>query len=310
MYHYVRDGDARPPYGYYHLDSSDFRRQLDYFQDNYHVLGREAFLATLRGDRDPRGGDVVLTFDDGLKDHHANVLPELVERDLWGLFYVSSGPYRKGKVLDVHRIHALLGAHGGEVVAETLVDSLDETMVSAEHREQFSDVVYVDQDNTGSVDLVKRLLNYYVDENALPSVLDSLERQLFGSPPCPSDVYMTRGEIRELVESGMHVGSHASTHTVMSKLSREEQEREISNSFEFLTGLLGDLPIRSYCHPYGGSHSYTDETLELLGEAGCSFAFDVDSRPITKTVIGAELLTLPRYDCNEFPHGRSTASLG
>lgn len=310
MYHYVREDDSAPPYGYYHLDTADFQSQLDHFQDSYRILDRETFLETVRGKRDPRDDDLVLTFDDGLKDHNANVLPELVDRGLWGLFYVSAGPYIEGAVLDVHRIHTLLGACGGEKVAYLLKELLDETMVSTDHRERFEEVVYQDQDNTDSVEYVKRLLNYYVNEDILPSVLDNLERQLLGSPLDPSEVYLTRDEIRELSDAGMHIGSHATTHQVMSKLSRRDQDQEIRRSFDFLEEVLGELSVRSYCHPYGGSHSYTDETLELLAEADCLFGFDVDSQPITTTEIQREIHCLPRYDCNEFPHGEASVSLG
>jgi peptidoglycan/xylan/chitin deacetylase (PgdA/CDA1 family) len=310
MYHYVSDDNAGPPFGYYHLDLADFRLQLNHFQDEFYILDQDAFLSTLRGNRAPRKDDLILTFDDGLRCHFEKVLPELVERKLWGLFYVSSGPYLETSVLDVHRIHALLGEHGGEVVAGHLADLLAESMVSTEHRNRFSDVVYADQENIDSVLHVKRLLNFDVDVDVRDDVLDSLERRLFDAPLRASDVYMTREEIRELAASGMHVGAHASTHTVMSKLRREDQEREITRSFGFLRDTLGEVHFLSYCHPYGGSHSYTEDTLELLKKAGCSFAFDVDSRPITETVIADERLTLPRYDCNKFLHGSAKASLG
>jgi len=310
MYHYVKEDDNTPPFGYYHLYRADFQRQLDHFQESYHVLDRETFLDTIRGERDPRQEDIVLTFDDGLKDHYRTVLQELIDRNIWGLFYVPAGPYLDNKVLDVHRIHSLLGACGGSAVLESLKGILDETMISPERREEFSEVVYVDQDNTAALERTKRLLNYYVDESVRAEVLDTLERELLGSCLDPADVYMTRTELKDLFESGMHVGSHTTSHPVMSTLSRDTQKREISRSFELLSDILGSLPIRSYCHPYGGAHSYTSDTLDLLREANCSFGFDVDSRPVTSTDLTEEIYCLPRYDCNEFPHGETTASLG
>lgn len=310
MYHYVRDNDTVPPYGYYHLDVADFRRQLDYFTENYRILDRETFLDTVRGKRLPRDDDILLTFDDGLRDHHEHVLPELTDRGLWGLFYVSAGPYLDGTVLDVHRTHALLGAHDGAAVSEALTDILTETMLSAEYREQFESVVYEKQDNKSAVERAKRLLNYYIDDKARTDVLDEVEQRLFDEPLSPDEIYMSRADIQDLVEAGMHVGSHSVTHTVMSKRSPEAQQQELTRSFQFLEDVLGEIPVRSYCHPYGGSHSYTDEMLALLEEAGCLFSFDVDSQPITAASLRDRRHTLPRYDCNEFPHGDATFSLG
>lgn len=310
MYHYVGSDDTTPPYGYYYLDVEDFRQQLDYFQANHQILDRQAFLDTVRGDRSPTEDDLVLTFDDGLTDHHEHVLPELMDRGLWGLFYVPAGPYLNDMVLDVHRTHALLGAHGGAAVSEALTDIVTEAMISEDHREQFESVVYENQDNQTAVERAKRILNYYIDDGARPNVLDALEERLFDDPLRPEEIYMSESEIEDLVDAGMHVGSHTVTHTVMSKLSPDDQQRELSESFGFLSDLLGELPIRSYCHPYGGEHSYTDETISLLEDAGCLFSFDVDSRPITASVLRNERHRLPRYDCNEFRYGDATVSLG
>ena len=75
MYHYVRPDASNPPW-YYHLDIEDFRAQLDYFEDEYGFVDRDAFLAAARGRADPPEG-VILTFDDGLRDHYKWVFPEL-----------------------------------------------------------------------------------------------------------------------------------------------------------------------------------------------------------------------------------------
>jgi len=310
MYHYVRGDDLTPPYGYYHLDVDDFRRQIDYFEENYRILDKETFLDTVRGERSPEEDDLVLTFDDGLADHHEYVLPELMDQGLWGLFYVPVGPYLDDAVLDVHRTHALLGAHGGTAVVEALTGIVTESMLSDDHRDQFEEVVYTDQDNATAVERAKRILNYYIDDDARTDVLDALEGRLFDDPLRPEDVYMSETQVQDLVDAGMHVGSHSVTHTVMSKLPPDDQRRELDRSFRFLSNLLGELLVRSYCHPYGGSHSYTEETISLLNSVGCLFSFDVDSRPITASILREERHRLPRYDCNEFRYGDATVSLG
>lgn len=311
MYHYIQDDDdSTPPHGYYHLNIGDFRKQLNHFEENYNILDREAFIDTVKRNRPLNENDIVLTFDDGLADHYEYVLPELTERDLWGLFYVPVGPYLDDIVLDVHRTHALLGAHGGAAVSEALTDVVTEAMISDDHREQFESGAYKNQENQTAVEHVKRILNYYIDDEARSDVLDALERRLSNDSLQPEDVYMTESEIKDLADAGMHVGSHAVTHTAMSKLSPEEQRQELTESFRFLSDLLQGLPTRSYCHPYGGSHSYTNKTISLLEDTGCLFSFDVDFQPITASDIRNKRHRLPRYDCGEFQHGGSTVSLG
>ena len=310
MYHYVGGDDSTPPYGYYHLAIDDFRRQLDYFEANYRILDRSKFLDTVQGDRKPKERDLVLTFDDGLSHHHKYVFPELTDRGLWGLFYIPAGPYLDDTVLDVHRIHTLLGAHGGVVVSEALEEIVTEEDISEAHHKEFVSDIYQNQDNQTGVEHAKRLLNYYIEVESRSRILDMLENRLSNERIQPEDVYMSESEIRDLADAGMHVGSHSVSHTVMSKLPPEEQQKEIRQSFTHLSNLLGKLPIRSYSHPYGGSHSYTDETITFLEEAGCLFSFDVDSRPVTRNVLRNERHRIPRYDCNEFRHGKATVSLG
>ena len=310
MYHYVDRGGETPPFGYYHLDRDDFAAQLDRFAECYDVLGRERFLETVRGGREPGESEVVLTFDDGLADHYDHVLPELVARDMWGIFYVSAGPYLDGRALDVHRVHALLGACGGEAVAAELDALVEESMLDDDHVDAFSGTVYERQDNESATERVKEALNYYIADRHRSGVLRDLEDALVGGQSYHDDVYMTRDQLRELADAGMLVGSHTVTHRVMSTLSVAEQRREIEESFAFLEETLDGLAVRTYCHPYGGAHSYDDSTLDLLEEVDCEFSFDVDARDLSADDVENARQRLPRYDCNEFPHGESTASLG
>ncbi|MGH6750376.1 MAG: hypothetical protein ACRECI_13805, partial [Methyloceanibacter sp.] len=67
MYHYVREAPNRLPYfRYLHVD--DFARQLDWFADSNRLVRRDEFDEAYRTGCVPQG--FVLTFDDGLADHH------------------------------------------------------------------------------------------------------------------------------------------------------------------------------------------------------------------------------------------------
>ena len=51
---------------------------------------------------------VLLTFDDGLKDHFQFVFPELKKHGISGVFFPPSLPIEENIVLDVHKIHFIL----------------------------------------------------------------------------------------------------------------------------------------------------------------------------------------------------------
>lgn len=102
MYHYVRQARPDLPHLPY-LDVANFRRQRDYFEATYGIVDRDSFESWLEGGDAPAG--VVLTFDDGLRDHIDIVLPVIKERGLFALFYACSLPILTERILDVHKVH-------------------------------------------------------------------------------------------------------------------------------------------------------------------------------------------------------------
>lgn len=304
MYHYVREprGDL-PFFRYLHVD--DFRRQLDHFAATDRLIGRDEFEDALAAGRAPADG-TVLTFDDALADHMAFVLPELAARGLWGLFYIPTGMYESGRLLDVHRVHFLLGAHGGERMLAALRGLITDGMLVDSEAARFAASTYAGQGNDAATDAFKLALNYQIAPHWRTRVLDELMHR-HGSEEAAlvRSYYLSPGDIRALQAHGMVVGSHTVGHPVMSRLPVDAQRAEIEQSFAFLERVTGGLDLRSFCYPYGGFTSFTAETERLLEEAGSRFAFNVEPRDIGDGDLARRPQALPRYDCNLFPHGRA-----
>lgn len=304
MYHYVRPAPpGLPHFRYLHVE--DFRRQLDWLQANHRMLGIDELLAAVAEGVAPDGA--VLTFDDAFSDHHDHVWPELAARGLAGIFYVATGIYGTGKLLDVHRIHLLLGKLGGGAASELLRSILTDDMLSHDTVAEFHAAPYRLQDNDEGTAFFKRSLNYFISYDHREAVLDRLmalamdgedERALAGR------FYLRPEQIRAMRAGGMLIGAHGVRHLVMSKLPEAEQRREIRDSCAFLADLL-DEPVRSFCYPYGSRASFTAETERLLAEEGCRFTFSTESRAVTDDDLRRHPHALPRLDCNTFPHGRA-----
>lgn len=304
MYHYVRPTpDGLPFFRYLHVD--DFRRQLDRLQQDFRLIGEAEFLRALDGAPVPPDA-MVLTFDDGLRDHAEYVLPELETRGLWGIFYIPTGPLATGKLLDVHRVHVLLGRHGGTVLLGHLTRLVEDRMLVPSQVRVFRKLTYRGQDDDTNTKLVKQTLNYYIDRAYREEVLDRAWAALGGDLPQAADWYVPLPWLRAFVDAGMLLGSHSVSHSVLANLSPEEQAREIEESFAFLEERVGTLPVRTFCYPYGGFHTFTSETERLLTAAGCRFSFNVEYRDITIIDLRTRPQALPRYDCNRFPHGRAS----
>lgn len=302
MYHYVRRDDSAWPF-FKHLRVEDFRRQLDYFAREYRACSREDLACSLQTGEPLKNG-VVLTFDDGFKDHYEFVFPELKSRGLLGIFYVPAYPYVTGRMLDVHRVHALIGRFGGKVIWEALIENVSDDMLSDRHVREFREQAYRKHVHDNFTKSVKRTLNYFIDYKFRRKILDGLMAQFFnGEETLARKFYLTVEEIKEIAEGGMIIGSHSVNHPCMSKLTATDQKREIEDSFQWLNSIIGPQEPKTFCYPYGGFHSFTEETERLLEAAGCDFSFNVEHRDIERRDLESRRQALPRYDCNLFPHG-------
>lgn len=307
MYHYVRPAQpSLPHFRYLHVDH--FEAQLEYVERRFGLMGREDYEAALTSGDAVDG--VILTFDDGFLDHYKYVIPRLLDRGLWGIFYVPTGMYSAEKLLDVHRVHLLLGRLGGTECLQLLADIIDESMMTDEGVEAFRTQTYVNQSNDEATLRFKRMLNFFVSYRFRETVLDALMADLLDGgdeSQLVSEVYMSEDHISQAADAGMVIGSHSVSHRVMSKLTVDEQRREIRNSMQFLEGVIG-RPVETFCYPHGGFHTFTAATERLLCEEGVRYSFNVEPRDIEPWDVIERPQALPRYDCNLLPFG--AASLG
>ena len=148
MYHYIREYDPAFPHLRF-LDFEDFKQQLDHFERVYNFPTREQVVAYIRTPEaqvlNQGRPNMVLTFDDGLLDHYAFVLPELKRRDLWGIFYIPSGPYVNESMLDVHAVHALTARFDSatllERARELIAGRMDAVFLDKQH--EFEEHTYL-----------------------------------------------------------------------------------------------------------------------------------------------------------------------
>ena len=304
MYHYVREYDDKHP-NFRFLDVQNFRKQLDFFEKNFGFVDAQEWESFITNGQMPdQEGKVVLTFDDAMSCHYEFVFPELIKRGLWGVFYVPTAPYMDNKLLDVHRVHLLCGAVDGEELFHEAMKLIDEDMIPDSKRKEFREQTYTNQTNYEGVSDFKRLLNYFIDYDRRESFIDVLS-DVFGYQYSANSFYVQKTQLSEMLDHGMIFGSHTVSHPVMSKLTRAEQTHEITSSFAFLDE-LNLTKHKTYCHPYGGFHSFDQNTVEILDKQNVAYSFNVDYRDITQQDIIANKQSLPRYDCNLFEFGKAS----
>lgn len=244
----------------------------------------------------------------GLSDHYHYVFKELQVRDLWGCFFISQQPYLTKHLLNVHRVHLLLGLYGGADVHKKMEEFFDLNSIDYKENEIFKKSVYLRQTNDEATTQVKKIINYYLSASEQNELLDKMAQKYLKESI--EQYYLLPSQIQQMYDAGMLIGSHGVNHSLMSKLSKEEQTFELCESFSFIKQLLGPEWLAAYCHPYGGKLSYNTETLEILKNLNCIFGFAVDPRDIVNTDFDDNnIYTLPRFDCNQFPFGKAISIL-
>ena len=294
MYHYVRDDSSEYP-NFKNLTTDQFRKQIDFFDRTYGFVSKEKFIESL--DRQtPIEKGVILTFDDGFKDHYLNVLPILEEKKIWGLFYVPTGHYKDKKVLNVHRIHHLLGKYDAKLLLDKGLKLLDVSMLNEDKIQEFDKEIYKDQNLNRYEFRFKRLFNYYLRDEYKTTMLDWLVSEYLNESELYDTLYLTKEQLMEMEKLGSIVGSHTVTHPVLSTLNYKQQKEEIEESNNFLGSFL-DMQIKSFCYPYGSTATYNSDTLKILEECNVHHAFVVGNKPLN---VVANKYELTRIDCNRF----------
>ena len=293
MYHYVRPYEANYPH-FNNLDTQTFKRQLDYFKKKYGFISKKDYIYAIKNKVNIDG--VVLTFDDGFKDHYSYVMPELIKRGLWGVFYISTGIYRKNKLLGVHRVHYLKGKYGADKILDEVLSEVEDYMLDHNTIEEFDKEIYLHSNYEDNEKQLRRLLNYFIKYEYRDAILDTIMKKFFDEDELFSNVYLSIKEIQELSSNGNIIGSHTISHSVLSRLTYNEQFDEIKDSFDFINQIVSQN-YKSFCYPYGYSSSYNQDTLNILKELkvddACVFDNKIQGNDIKQ-------YTISRIDCNRF----------
>jgi peptidoglycan/xylan/chitin deacetylase (PgdA/CDA1 family) len=264
MWHYVRDRDAEPRVGSGFVDPATFDDQLDQIGRLRTVVGWGQVADALAGGRPLAADAVLLTFDDGLIDHHRTVLPMLAGRGWPAVFFVTAR--RSGDLLSVgHRIHVLLADLPANDLRGTVLDRLApgdrDTFLAAERRESAA--------GFDPIDVLKRPLQRDLAEAAGP-ILSALIEERHGSERDLGDaLHLSAGQCADLRAAGMTIGGHGRRHLWLDFEPADRVREEIADSARFLAP---EPKPWAFAYPYGAGHPVATTGLEGAGFAAAFHA--------------------------------------
>jgi hypothetical protein len=104
-------------------------------------------------------------------------------------------------------------------------------------------------------------------------------REVLGVEPDNAKLFMNWDQVREIVANGISCQPHTVTHPIMTRISFEEQKRQLAESRARVrdeTGLRAD----AFAIPNGSPADYNKETLQALRETGYTTAFTLSPGPV------------------------------
>lgn len=313
MYHYVRDlKNSRYP-NIKGLNIEKFKKQIKFFKENYNFIKIEDIITYYKNPKEKKLPEraILLTFDDGYKDHYTYVLPVLLENNIQGSFYIPTKCFQDKKVLDVNKIHFILESCIGkeEKILKEIEEYLEmnrDSRISLSYNDYFKEYAVASRFDKKEVIFIKRMLQVVLPEDYREKLVD----QLFKKYVCSigdkiiserafwEELYLTPEQIKMMEKLGMHIGFHSHNHVWLDSLSKEEQEFQIKSSINYFKEIGINTEKMTLSYPYGG---YNEESVELIKKYKIPLAF-------TTEVAIADLdkdkyYALPRLDTNDFYQG-------
>ena len=313
MYHYVRDlKNSRYP-NIKGLDIEKFKKQIKFFKENYNFVRIEDLIEYYKNPKEKELPEkaILLTFDDGYKDHYNYVLPVLLENNIQGSFYIPTKCFQDKKVLDVNKIHFILESCIGKEKRilkeiEEYLEKNKDSRISLSYNDYFKEYAVDSRFDKKEVICIKRMLQVVLPEDYREKLVDILFKKyvctigdkIISERAFWEELYLTPEQIRMMEKLGMHIGFHSHNHVWLNSLSKEEQEFQIKSSINYFKEIGVKTEKMTLSYPYGG---YNEESVELIKKYEIPLAFT------TKVAIADldkdEDYALPRLDTNDFYQG-------
>lgn len=273
----IRQPLAFPDYCY--LDERTFRQQIAYLRQNFTIIPlHDAVEKLLRGSLDKP--TVAITFDDGYENNYEIAFPVLAEYDCPATIFLCTAYIDSDEIPWFCRLSTALTF----TTKESLI--WEGTCLS---------LCGPAQKSRASITLhqsLKKLHPARINELVLYICKQlGMEGLCTGCSGLPFRL-LRSDAIRVMSKSGLvEFGAHTHTHTILSRLSPQEQRREILASVSMVEKLTGK-PCRSFAYPNGSWRDYDQSTIELLKSAGIEIAASSIEGPNTRNT---PVMQLRRY---------------
>lgn len=241
------------------IDSVRFRRLMMLVRTSFRVLPLGLAVSGLAERRLPPRS-LSITFDDGYADNHDLAAPILRELGLPSTIFVTTG------CLD-----------GGRMWNDSIIECIRRTeRVTVDLGFMGLPAFAVDRPSQrrSVIDRVLPVIKYQrLSERE--RFIAELHRAC-GQPPLPTDLMMTRAQVRSLASMGVEIGAHTVNHPILQAIDATQAEREIQDGRAELERVIAQ-PVNLFAYPNGRAGSdYGPIHIDLVKRLGFAAAVCTD----------------------------------
>ena len=284
-YHYLsRDDEFKRIWG---IDFNLFKEHIAYYLDNYKLIDPKELLNNNFTDD---GNYLLLTFDDGLREHY-QISEYLLKFKIKVLFSISTCILRN-EPPNPQIIHFGMAYYGIRKFYQLVVAEIEKDF--PQHLEFFPvDAKKIELMALHKIikDVFRIKLNYFETRRILLQVYQKYLLKDF--PDFMVRIFLGRKQIDQIIKSGHSLGVHTDTHCVVSDIigNQEIVKQEIEKPKQILSQLVGE-EVNIFTYPFGLSEDILDDQNVLKG-----FGYDL---VFTAFNPGLDLnrLNLGRYPVN------------
>lgn len=244
-----------------------FREQLRFLKANYNLISPREFQAWCESGSGLPDRAVLLTCDDGLRSCLEYMLPVLLDEKLSCLFFITGASLQSDSAMLWHELLYLVLVTARCPWQVRIANSLFEVSVEKQSqigRAYWRTLLYLSQISKAEREKALRIICDQLKFSERVIVEDAGNRSRFQ--------VMNQNDLLTLASTGMEVGSHTSSHLVLSAMGEQSILTEIRENRAALRQLTGQS-IWSLAYPFGTEEAAGPREHQLAREAGLSCAF-------------------------------------
>ena len=241
-----------------------FANQLDYVNKYFNLVTLSELVEWVEKGRELPSNAALITFDDGYKDNYENAYPELAQRNMGAVIFITTN-YMENDTPFYWDLIAYC-------IKNTKKNALCIDELGSFEWTNSTEIEWVTDQIIGEIksysDIQKmRIVNNIVNALDISFPINKAK-----------GMFLEWEEINEMVRHGIEMGGHTKNHPILTKIPLSEAEKEVKGSKQILEEKIGKEVV-GFAYPNGQEGDFNDEIINILKENGYRLGFSLISGP-------------------------------